>query len=72
MITLTIRRKVLNMSLEMWGKLDKKFGKDCIEFDTNPKEFLESIGLPGVLTAFCNPIEKAFFDELYRVADEEI
>jgi hypothetical protein len=65
MVKTTIRRKVLNMPMEMWDKLDKIYPGES--FETSAEEFLEKIGLPGALSAYWNDEERRFFEDIYVI-----
>ncbi|CAG0971303.1 MAG: hypothetical protein OIN86_10305 [Candidatus Methanoperedens sp.] len=67
MVKTTIRRKVLNMPMEMWDKLDKIYPGES--FETSAEEFLEKIGLPGALSAYWNIAERMFFEDIYVIAN---
>jgi len=67
-----IRRKILNMSYDMWIRLDGFYKiesdkADEFEFETTPEEFLNNIGLPSSLSAYCNEIENEFFKKIYEL-----
>jgi hypothetical protein len=64
-----IRRRVLNMPLEMWNRLDAVYPGE--EFTASAQEFLEKVGLPGALSAYLNDEESKFFDEIYAMPYEE-
>ncbi len=62
-----IRRKILNMPIKMWDRLDEIFGiEKC--FEVTPNEFLHIIGLPGVSTIIPNQDEQEFFKQIYAIA----
>lgn len=63
MIKYKIRRKVLNMTIDEWDKLNKLHPGDV--FETTPSDFLIHIGLPGGLGSYFNSDERKFFDEIY-------
>ena len=58
-----IRRLVLDITSEMWFKLDEKYHGDS--FLITAEEFLDTIGLPGGQSALFNPEERIFFEEIY-------
>ena len=59
----TVRREVLNMSMKMWDKLG---GESA--YTGTAKNFLDTIGLPGLLTARTNSEENEFSAEIYAIA----
>jgi hypothetical protein len=67
MVKTTIRRKVLNMTKEMWDRLDETYPGES--FETTAEEFLEKIGLPGALSAYWNSAERMFFEDIYVIAN---
>lgn len=73
----TVRKCVFNMPMEKWKELEKAYqfriDKSTGEskFTTKPISFYRRIGLVGGLSALYNESEKAFFEELYRIAREK-
>jgi|SRR5665811_832374 len=69
-VRFTVRRKVLDMSYEMWKRLDEVYKcgpADEATFSTTSEEFLDRVGLPNGLGAYYSPEERDFFEEIYRV-----
>jgi len=64
--SMKIRRKVFNMTWEMWKLLDKIYGTEKT-IETTPQEFYDKIGLPSCLSAYCTEEENMFFNEIYKI-----
>jgi hypothetical protein len=60
-----IRREVLDMTIEEWGKLDKLNKSEVINI--SPEWFLDHVGLPGGASAKFDEEERKFFDEIYSL-----